>query len=103
MKIKLLTKSELKKALKTLTEWTVNPKETQLTLTRTFDTHIDGLVFIARTTVHAQVLDHHPEIVFTFKKVKVLLTTHDVKGLTKKDIELAKKISQIKVDNKQVR
>jgi 4a-hydroxytetrahydrobiopterin dehydratase len=95
MKITLLKKAVLTKELKKLPEWSLNPKATSLSCTRTFKNHIDALVFIARITVHAQVLDHHPEIVFTFKKVKVVLTTHDVKGLTSKDIELAKRISEI--------
>jgi 4a-hydroxytetrahydrobiopterin dehydratase len=86
---------ELKKALKALPLWSVNPKATVLSRTFSFDNHIDALVFIARATVHAQVLDHHPEILFTFKKVKISLTTHDIKSITKKDIELAQKISSI--------
>ena len=90
-----LKKSELTKALKSLPSWSLNPKGTVLSQTFTFNNHLDALVFIARITVHAQVLDHHPEILFTFKKLKVSLTTHDVKSVTKKDIELAKKISAI--------
>lgn len=86
---------ELKKALKVLPLWSINPKATVLSCTVTFNNHIDALVFIARITVHAQVLDHHPEIVFSYKKVKVSLTTHEVKAITKKDIELAKKIASI--------
>lgn len=96
MKHKLLTKTELKKALKKLDMWSVNPKGTLLARTYNFKTHIDALVFIARVTVHAQVLDHHPDILFTFRKVKLTLTTNEVKGLTKKDIELASKIDSIK-------
>jgi 4a-hydroxytetrahydrobiopterin dehydratase len=93
MKKLLLNKKEIAKELKKLPEWSTNPKETSITYTRTFKNHIDALVFIARITVHAQVLGHHPEIVFTYNKVKVTLTTHDAKGLTKKDFELAQKIA----------
>lgn len=96
MKVKLLRRSELKKALKALPDWTLNGKGTHMSLLRTFPSHIDALVFIARITVHAQVLDHHPDITFTFKKVKVTLSTHEAKGIAKKDIELAKKISGLK-------
>jgi len=96
MKHKLLTKTELKKALKKLDMWSANPKGTSLVRTYNFKTHIDALVFIARVTVHAQVLDHHPDILFTFRKVKLTLATNEVKGITKKDIELALKIDSIK-------
>ena len=93
---KILKKGELKKALKTLPNWNLNPKETALVFTATFKDHVDALVFIARATVNAQVLGHHPEIVFTYKKVKVTLTTKDVKGITKKDIELAHRLSAVR-------
>jgi 4a-hydroxytetrahydrobiopterin dehydratase len=98
MKRKTLSSTEIRKAIAKLPQWSVNPKQTALSLTCTFTSHLDALVFIARITVHAQVLDHHPEIVFTHKKVKVSLTSHEVKGLTKKDIELAQKISTLKGD-----
>jgi 4a-hydroxytetrahydrobiopterin dehydratase len=95
MKVKLLTKAELTKGLKKLPQWSSNQKATVLTYTRTFKNHVDALVFIARITVHAQVMNHHPEIVFSYNKVKVSLSTHDVKGLTKQDIALATKISSL--------
>lgn len=91
----LLKKAQIKKLLKKVPLWVPNAKETSLTRLFTFKNHIDALVFIARTTVHAQVQNHHPEIVYTFKKVKVILTTHDVKGLSKKDFDLALKIDTL--------
>jgi 4a-hydroxytetrahydrobiopterin dehydratase len=93
MKKLLLNKKEIAKAIKKLPDWSTNPKETAITHTRTFKNHIDALVFIARVTVHAQVLLHHPEILFTYSKVRITLTTHDAKGLTAKDFELANKIA----------
>lgn len=94
-KTALLKKTELTKKLKALKEWSLNTKGTFISRTFTFKDHINALVFIARATVHAQVLDHHPDIEFTFKKVKVTLTSHDLKGLTQKDIDLAERIDAI--------
>lgn len=91
-----LKKSELALAVRKLPSWTLNPKTTTLSSVFNFRTHVDALVFIARVTVHAQVLDHHPEVIFTHKKVKIVLTTSEIKALTKKDIELAKRIAAIK-------
>lgn len=91
----LLKVKEIEKALKNLPQWSSNAKQTSITHTRTFKNHIDALVFIARITVNAQVANHHPEIVFTYNKVKVTLTTHEAKGLTKKDIDLALRISNL--------
>jgi 4a-hydroxytetrahydrobiopterin dehydratase len=95
----LLKKAEIKKCIKQLQLWQLNAKETELSRTISFKDHLDALVFIARTTVHAQVLQHHPEIVFSYKKVKIKLTTHELSGLTNADVELAKKIDLVaKVD-----
>ncbi len=95
IKLKPLTKSELQKALKNLPQWKVNPKGTTLTKIVIFKSHVDALVFIARVSVHAQVLDHHPEIVFTHAKVKVILTTDAIKALSKLDIALAERIDSV--------
>ncbi len=91
----LLKKAELKKLSKVLPLWTLNTKETELSQTLTFANHLDALVCIARITVHAQVLNHHPEITFTYKKLKIKLTTHDLKGLSQLDVEFAKKIDTL--------
>ena len=91
----LLKKAELKKLAKVLPSWTINAKETELSQTLTFENHLDALVCIARITVHAQVLNHHPEIVFTYKKLKIKLTTHDLKGITQLDVEFAKRIDTL--------
>jgi len=94
-KIKALSKSEIAKQLKKVVAWSTNSKGTQIVKSATFDNHIDALVFIARITVHAQVLNHHPDINFSYKKVKVTLTTHEVKGLSAIDFEMAKRIDSL--------
>ena len=88
----LLKEKELNSFLKKYQDWKLNPKKTIIHKIFNFDSHVEALVFIARVTVHAEVLGHHPDIDFSYKKVKVKLTTHDLKGLTKKDVELAKRI-----------
>ena len=92
---KLLTKTQITKYLKNLDGWLLSTKGVSLQQTFQFKDHVSALVFIARITVHVQVLNHHPEINFTFKKVKVTLTTHDLKGISSLDIQLAKRIEQL--------
>jgi 4a-hydroxytetrahydrobiopterin dehydratase len=95
-KEKPLSKSHILKSYKGLdAQWNLTAKDSTLTRVFAFDDHVSALVFIARVTVHAQVLNHHPDILFTYKKVKVTLTTHDVKGLSQKDFELAKALDRI--------
>jgi len=91
----LLTEREIQKVLKKHKGWKVNSKSTQLFCTYTFQSYIDALIFIARISVHAEVLKHHPDIEFTYAKVKVKLTTHALKGLTKLDVALLERIVKI--------
>lgn len=91
----LLNKREISAVLKKHEGWSVNSKETQFYKTFTFPKYIDALVFIARITVHAEVLQHHPDIEFTYAKVKVKLSTHDLKGLTKVDVALLERIEKL--------
>ena len=89
---KLLTSRQLQKAIKPFAHLVLNGPKTRLVATFDFDEHVNALVFIAKITVHAEVANHHPDIIFKHQKVKVTLYTHDAKGITKKDITLAKKI-----------
>ena len=88
----LLTKKEIQKVLKKHPEWAVNTKQTQFYRTFQFSKYIDALVFIARISVHAEVLHHHPDIEFSYGKVKVKIATHVLKGLTEVDIALLNRI-----------
>ena len=92
---RLLTNKELEKRFKALTTWELNKKNTQLTKTFQTNTFIAGLAFVAKIAVHAEVLGHHPDIELSYNAVKVKLSTHDLKGLTRDDFELAKRIDNL--------
>lgn len=94
-KIKTLTKKELAKVVKKFPQWKMDTKETKLTRTFEFEKHIDALIFIARSTVNAEILKHHPDITFTHKKVKMTIMTHDATGLTKDDVLLVARVEHI--------
>ena len=91
-KVKPYTKSDVEKNLKKLSEWKPNVKHTQIVKTYSFPNFVAALAFLAKVTVHAEVLEHHPEILLTYGEMKVTLYTKDAKGLTKKDFELAGRI-----------
>ena len=42
----------------------------------------------------AESADHHPDLVVTWPKVTVKLSTHDAGGLTTRDFDLARKIDE---------
>ena len=58
---------------------------------------LNGLGFITRVAVLAEKADHHPDVIFTYPRVTMQLTTHDAGGLTEKDFDWAAKIEAIQM------
>lgn len=94
---KQFSKREVEKRLQNLSGWEVN--KTHTTLAKSFESpsYLSGLAFVAKIAVHAEVLEHHPEITLSYGQVDVSLSTHDAKGLTAKDFELAERIDGLKM------
>jgi 4a-hydroxytetrahydrobiopterin dehydratase len=69
-----------------------------LTRTLIFKNFIQAIDFVNNVAPLAEKLNHHPDIeIFSYKKVKIKLTTHDKGNLiTNKDTQLARKINTIK-------
>lgn len=92
LKSKKLSSADVTKKLLQISEWTVNAKCTELSKSFEVNSFVSGLALVARIAVHAEVMGHHPVVELSYHKIKVKLTTHDVKGLTRSDFDLAKKI-----------
>tara|TARA_B100000745_G_scaffold261530_2_gene185403 strand:+ start:814 stop:1143 length:330 start_codon:yes stop_codon:yes gene_type:complete len=92
---KPLTKREIGKLEKNDLGWKLDAKHTKLTKVFNFEKHVDALIFIARMTVHAEVLKHYPDVHFTQHKAKVVLTSPEQKTLTKKDLALLSRIEKL--------
>lgn len=54
-----------------------------------------GLNFTNRIGALAEDADHHPDIHLSYDAVEVVLTSHDVGGLTTRDVDLALLISGV--------
>ncbi len=60
--------------------------------TRDFAT---GLEFVNRIGAVAEALQHHPDLTLTYPEVTVSLSSHDVGGVTDRDLALAREITAI--------
>ena len=54
-----------------------------------------GLQLVARIGAAAEAADHHPDVTLTWPTVLVRLWSHDSRGVTERDIALARRISAI--------
>ena len=55
-----------------------------------------GALMVANTVAHlAEAAWHHPDLVVTYGGVEVRLHSHDAKGITARDFELARRIEEV--------
>lgn len=64
-------------------------------LSAEFDTgsFATGLALVNRIGDSAEAADHHPDIALTYPSVSVHITSHDVGGLTSRDVDMARTIT----------
>ena len=56
---------------------------------------VTGLQFVTAVTEAAEAADHHPDVTLTYPYVDLKLVSHDVSRVTQRDIDLARRISEI--------
>lgn len=90
-----LDDTQLQDALASLNGW--EQRDNLLVKTFTMPTYLAGLTFAAAVGTLAEVHDHHPDLIITYKKVRVELTTHDAgHRISRKDIALAEAIEGLR-------
>lgn len=89
----LLTEAEIQEQAGGLSRWTV--EQNKLQTSRTFKDFIQAIEFVNKLVEPSESAGHHPDIEISYNKVKITLTTHDAGGLTQKDFDVAREISQI--------
>jgi 4a-hydroxytetrahydrobiopterin dehydratase len=90
---KLLTDAEIAARLAEVPKWTRIGNA--ITRSWKFEDFAEALEFINKVGALAEAMNHHPDIVNSWNKVTLTLTTHDRGGLTDFDFELAKKIDAL--------
>ena len=56
---------------------------------------VTGLAFVTTVAEAAERANHHPDVTLTYPFVDVKLISHDVSGVTQRDIDLARRITEI--------
>ena len=87
---KLLTPKEIKEKLLKVPGW--KQREDEISRLYVFSGFITAMAFVNHVADLAETMDHHPDILIQYKKVKLTLSTHSAGGLTDLDFALAKKI-----------
>lgn len=86
-----LTAEGIREALAKLPGWAA---EGDAALTRTFRLadHVEAMGLVVRVATVAEVLNHHPEVLWVYNRVTFRLSSHDAGGVTERDLELARRI-----------
>ncbi|MDE2634838.1 MAG: 4a-hydroxytetrahydrobiopterin dehydratase [Chloroflexota bacterium] len=89
-----LSDQEINASLAKLNGWARDGDE--LTKEFRFDNYLAGLAFASCVGVIAEGLNHHPDLVIGWRRVKVSFTTHDAGSkLTAKDLAAAAAIDAV--------
>jgi len=88
-----MTKEDAQKYLQELPGWTLN--DNQIDKEFKFKAYLDGVEFAYSLGKTAEEEDHHTDILIKWRRVKVTLTTHAIKGLSANDFIMAAKAEEI--------
>ena len=91
--IKKLTKTEVTQKLKRLAGWKMVKGRNAITKTFKFKDFMQAFGWMTAMAIYAEKKDHHPEWFNVYSTVEVVLSTHDIGGVSNLDIELAKKMN----------
>jgi len=88
--MKKYTDEEIQAALEKLEGWKLQKGAIQKNYE--FNDFNQAFAFLSRTALYSDKVNHHAEYSGVYNKVQIRLNTHDVDGISKKDIDFAKEI-----------
>ena len=83
-----LNPTELRAALSGLAGWVADGPA--ISRTFTCSSFLEAMAFAGRIAAYAESVDHHPDLLISYRKVTVTWSTHSAGGVTEKDISGAK-------------
>ncbi|MBI1391897.1 MAG: 4a-hydroxytetrahydrobiopterin dehydratase [Alphaproteobacteria bacterium] len=75
--------------------WELLPDRDAVKKTFKFRNFVEAWGFMNQVALEAEKVDHHPEWFNVYNRVDITLTTHDAKGLSERDVDLAAKIDRL--------
>lgn len=83
-----LNSGELRAALANLAGWGADAQA--ISRTYTCSSFPEAMAFAGRVATYAESVDHHPDLLISYRKVTVTWSTHSAGGVTEKDVAAAK-------------
>jgi 4a-hydroxytetrahydrobiopterin dehydratase len=94
-----LTGDVLHRALGGLAGWALAGDGQRISKTFRFPDFSVAFAFMTRVALAAERMNHHPDWSNSYDRVEITLTSHDARGLTARDVELASRIDRIAADH----
>lgn len=82
-------------AIKELQGWAEVEDRDAIRKTFHFGSFSEAWGFMNRVALAAEKMDHHPEWFNVYNRVEIILSSHDVEGLSERDIKLAHAIEAL--------
>lgn len=94
-----LSPEERQSALKKLAGWELVDGRDAISKRFVFADFNAAFGFMTRVALVAEKMDHHPEWSNVYKTVEITLSSHDIGGLSKRDVTLAEAMDRIAKDD----
>ncbi len=93
--VEKLTPAERERLVPNLDGWELDAERDGIRKSYRFADFAHAFGFMARVALLAEKADHHPEWFNVYNRVEITLTTHEAKGLSERDVALARVIERL--------
>ena len=93
--VEKLTGAARQTALRELHGWSEVEDRDAIRKSYHFSNFSEAWGFLSRIALAAEQMDHHPEIFNVYNRVEIILSTHDVEGVSERDVRLAHAIDEL--------
>ena len=90
-----LTRDEAERLMAQLSNWQLWPDGKTIAKSSKFKNFADAFAFATKVAALAEEEQHHPDILISWGRVEIELSTHSIGGLSENDFILAAKIDGI--------